>query len=154
MRLIVALWAVACAETSSETPTSNVVMTAPAAEKQAPARLPPWRGHRALPRLPGTVPPAYAAAVRSWHTATVAWSQGDAALAAERYWEAAGHLAGGEPEPIARTFAAGRCLAYENAARAYAAAGRSAEVQVKLTAVSDPACTHSIAGALERLKQE
>jgi hypothetical protein len=156
MRLIVALWTVACAETSSETstPSSNAVTTAPVAEKQAPVRLPPWRGHGALPLLPAGsgVPPAYAAAVRSWHTATVAWSQGDALLAGEGYWEAARHLAGGDPEPIARTFAAGRCLAYENAARAYAAAGRSVEVQARLTALSDPACTHSIAGALERLE--
>jgi hypothetical protein len=106
--------------------------------------------------LPGPAPEQYLAAVRAWRTATTAWSKNDAARAGDSFFEAAQHLIGGHPEPIARTFAAGRCLSYENAARAWAAAGRWDDAQEKLTSASaaDPECAHSIAGALLRLSDQ
>lgn len=116
-----------------------------------------WQGHRALPMLPeGAGDEAYAAAVRSWRTATTAYALGDGVRAAELFLEAASRLNGGEPEAIARTFSAGRCLAYENAARAFTAALRFREARERLTplAASDKACSHSISTALDRLNDE
>src|SRR5687768_5293952 len=93
----------------------------------APAKLPPWPGNRALPMLPAEHArhDSYLAARTAWQTATTAYSRGDVVRAAESFLDAARHLKAeqpqrseAEPEPIARTFTAGRCMAYENAARA------------------------------------
>jgi hypothetical protein len=96
---------------------------------------------------------AYLAATKAWHTATTAYSLGDAIGSAEAFLSSASHLKDG-PEPISKAFAAGRCLAYENAVRAYAAANRLEEARAKLTALADQSCRHSIAAALDRAKHE
>ncbi len=150
-RVLAIVLLAACAEPS--TPPA-----APSQDPATPARLPPWRGYRALPRLPDAAgtPDAYRAARTAWQTATTAYARGHATAAAESYLGAAAALSGGEPEPIARTFASGRCLAYESAGRAYAAARLFDSAEERLTAASrtDPACQSSIAGALNRLRED
>ena len=155
MRAAVLFLLIGCVETTTEV--QPPVEAKPVPPLPPPPRLPPWRGNQTLPMLPSDPAKleAYAAATKAWHTATTAYSLGDAVRSAESFLEAAAHLKGG-PEPIAKAFAAGRCLAYENAARAYSAAGRHADAQAKLAAAStaDPACQHSIAAAVERLKEK
>jgi hypothetical protein len=126
---------------------------------RTPVKLPPWQGNRALPKLPDAAAKneSYLAAVKAWHTATTAYARGDAVRAAESFLDSARKLKSeGEPEPIARTFTAGRCLGYENAARAWATVRRLSEAQAKLTPLeqADPGCKHSIENALTRAKDE
>lgn len=139
----------------------------PREEPHAPAQaqpvkvrsLPPLSGAEALPLLPSLPsgsPPEYVTATKRWRTATAAYAKGDATGAAEAFLGAAEALDPTDrarPEPLARTFAAARCLAYENAARAFAAGGAYARAKDRLEAKQkqDLACRHSIAGALTRV---
>jgi hypothetical protein len=99
---------------------------------------------------------SYLAARGTWQTATTAYSRGDLVRSAESFLGAAAQLKATEPEPLARTFTAGRCMAYENAVRAYSLARRWEDAQVQLTALAgaDPGCKHSIEAALERAREE
>lgn len=148
---LVVLSVTACHDNGSEgTPIAHTNRDRPEKPK-----LPPLSGARALPLLPSTKAPpaAYASAIARWETATTAYERGEAEAAARAFLSAADALDTEEPEALARTFAAGRCLAYENAARAFSAGRAFARGKDVLEEKrkADPACRHSITAALERV---
>ena len=114
-----------------------------------------WR--TSLPLLTGIAPEpaAYAEAKTTWRTATTALSRGDLDASAEGFLRVADQLRIGDENPYARTFAAGRCMAYENAAAVWAALERFEVAVDRLgpRATQDPSCRASIQDALERTKR-
>lgn len=112
-----------------------------------------------LPLLPSGLEPAgWRQALDTWETATVAYATGHFETAAQRFLIVAETLMPQQEEvvkdgPAARVSSAGRCLAYENAARALRAGGQTAKALVLLKEAKgrDPACKHSLALRISRL---
>lgn len=150
--VLVLLATVACkasSTTDDETPAAQVRDAGPVAK---PIAL-PWR--RGLPILTNTapVPPAYAPALTAYRTATTAIAHGDLAGGATQLFAIAETLRLEDAHPHAKTFAATRCILYENAAAAYKAAKarEAAEKALADLEKSDPACAASIAKLRTRL---
>ncbi len=111
-----------------------------------------------LPLLPvtSTVPPSWKRAKTQWRTATTAFSFGAYEASSQQFMDLAQTLSASVGPAIDDTLRTARCMAYENAARAYPGApnpqeGISALTQARL---QDPGCRHSITRALAKLSAE
>lgn len=113
-----------------------------------------WPG--GLPRLPqtATVPASWATAAAQWRTATTAFSVGNYPGATQSFLQVADSLRPGDRQPgIDRSMRAARCMAYENAARAFEghAEPETGIVALVRARVRDPGCKASISDELDRL---
>lgn len=112
-----------------------------------------WRS--GLPRLPDTAAPPvrYVRARTLWRTATTSFSRGIYPVAAEQFLRVAEELQAPLDDRHGRIFRAARCMAYENAARAFRGVrdpGAGVDALDRAGAV-DPGCAHSIALARAEL---
>jgi hypothetical protein len=156
LTLVVAVLAVGCRQ-GEGAPADPSPPDAGAASAEAPVEpldLPlAWTRLPLLP--PGVQPAGWGAARAEWRTATVAYAAGDMARASRGFMAAASALrAEQEGEAEGRVASAGRCLAYENAARALEAdRDRSgARALLEGAADEDPACRHTAAVRIARLE--
>ena len=113
------------------------------------------RWTRGLPRLPDTsAPPVrYVRARNTWRDATASFSRGAYPQAAQQFMRVAEELQAPLDERYGRVFRAARCMAYENAGRAFRGVrdpGRGVDALDRAGAV-DPGCAHSIALARAEL---
>ena len=114
----------------------------------------------AWPRLPllppGVRPAGWPQALERWEEAKRAFETADYERAASGFLAVAHVLdvRPSEPRAARRVRATGRCLAYDNVARVYRAAGRPEQAREALAGPSedDPACKHTIAQRLSRLE--
>lgn len=101
-----------------------------------------------LPHLPqtSTVPPGWLDAQAQWQTATTAFSIGAYQDAGRGFMRLAEGLHPAEGEALDQTLRAARCMAYENAARAYRGTEARQEGIDKLVKAraQDPGCRYSI----------
>ncbi len=111
-----------------------------------------------LPLLPPNVrPEGWSEAEARWATATRAYSRGELELASRTFLAAAEALSSTVAAKAAlRVSITGRCLAYENAARALRAGGdlEGTRQLLESTAAADPACQNSLALRVSRLDAE
>lgn len=146
MRVLLAFLLSSCVDEPKIGPPS----VAPPSRPSPNPALPSLRGWPRLPLLPeGADVPEYDAARLAWRTATTAYARGDAIGSADAFLDVASRLRRHDSPPIDRTFASGRCLAYENAGKALLNARAFALARARLEEITDPACAHSIAGTLE-----
>lgn len=113
------------------------------------------RWTRGLPRLPDiSAPPVrYVRARSTWQDATSSFSRGAYPAAAEQFLRVAEELQTPLDARHGRVFQTARCMAYENAARAFRGVRdprRGVDALDRAGAV-DPGCTHSIALARAEL---
>lgn len=114
----------------------------------------PWQA--GLPRLPvtSTVPPSWVSAVGQWKTATAAFSIGAYDDSSRAFLAAADALGAVTPdEGVTRTMQAGRCMAFENAARAFEGSSdpEGGIVTLVRARVRDQGCRSSLTRAIDRL---
>lgn len=142
--LLIALLALGCPKSRSSAdqgPSSEAAPSGPI----APLR---WRS---FPRTPEPQPPAMKQAGALWTTATQAHARGELETSADRFLELAKTL-NSKSAPHGPTFAATRCIAYENAAQALLST-KNAELRARFLALQDPACAHSLEGARRKLRK-
>lgn len=145
------------ADASTGSEPAAAATSSPADKEEAPLeRLDLPLAWIRLPLLPsGVRPKSWQTALSQWNTATTAYARGDLDVASDGFLGVAETLNTDEAGTVGRVSATGRCLAYENAARALRSAGRPhrARALLKDAGAKDPGCKHSMALRLSRLNR-